>query len=397
MREPAVAMTDRHPETEAIRNWLRTEGRFIANADEFYTAYVERLRNSGLPIVRFTTGVPSLHPQVDSFSTVWERDKGLSFQQYRRAEEGEAVYRDSPLFIVYNEGRSVRCDLVAPAKEGEFSILPDLRTAGLVDYIVVPIPFSDGSHKAMSYATDREDGFSDAEIAVLEGIAGDLAPVMETIYLRHLAKTLMDTYVGPIAGQRVLDGAIKRGMQETIRAAIWFSDLRDFTPLSETLPGSQLIDLLNDYFDAMAQAIEGEGGEILKFIGDAVMAIFLPKDDDETDAAQRAFKAARAAQTAIAELNDERTTARKPKVNYGIALHFGNLLYGNVGGGNRLDFTVIRPAVNLASRIEGLTRELGEGVLASAEFAAIHGGSFKMLGEFELNGITEKRAVYAPK
>ena len=390
-------MTDRHPETEAIRNWLRTEGRFIANADEFYTAYVERLRDGGLPIVRFTTGVPSLHPQVDSFSTVWERDKGLSFQQYRRAEEGEAVYRDSPLFIVYNEGRSVRCDLVAPAKEGEFSILPDLRTAGLVDYIVVPIPFSDGSHKAMSYATDSKGGFSDAEIAVLEGIAGDLAPVMETIYLRHLAKTLMDTYVGPIAGQRVLDGAIKRGMQETIRAAIWFSDLRGFTPLSETLPGSQLIDLLNDYFDAMAQAIEGEGGEILKFIGDAVMAIFLPKGDDETDAAQRAFKAARAAQTAIAELNDERTTARKPKVNYGIALHFGNLLYGNVGGGNRLDFTVIGPAVNLASRIEGLTRELGDGVLASAEFAAIHGGGFKMLGEFELNGITEKRAVYAPK
>jgi adenylate cyclase len=394
-------MTDRHPETEVLRDWLRSEGRFIANAAEFDTAFVERLRAAGLPITRYTTGVPSLHPQVDSFSTLWEHGKGLTFRQYRQTEDGEAVFRNSPLFVVYNEGRSVRCALEAPAKPGEFTVLPDLRAAGLTDYVVIPIPFSDGSHKAASYATNRKGGFSDAEIAVLEGIAGDLGAVMETLYLRHLAKTLMDTYVGPVAGQRVLEGAIKRGAQETIRAAIWFSDLRGFTSLSETLPGSQLIDLLNDYFDAVAQAIEGEGGEILKFIGDAVMAIFLPKDNDddgdEQEAAQRALKAARAAQAAIAALNEERTKAHKPKVNYGIALHFGNLLYGNVGGGNRLDFTVIGPAVNLASRIEGLTRVLDEGVLASTEFAAIHGGAFEVLGEFELKGIAEKRAVYAPR
>lgn len=383
--------------TSALRGWLRTEGRFIASSADFDTAFVEQLRNAGLPITRYTTGVPSLHPQVDSFITIWELGKGLSFRLYRMTDETTAMLQNSPLIIAYKQGRSTRCDLEAPAQPGEYTVLPDLRAAGLTDYIVIPIPFSDGSNKAVSFATDRKGGFSDDEAAVMEEIAGDVAPVMETLYLRHLSKTLMETYVGPIAGQRVLDGAIKRGMQETLRAAIWFSDIRGFTPLSETLPGNQLIDLLNDYFDAVTQAIEGEGGEILKFIGDAVMAIFLPKGEDETEAAQRAFKAARAAQAAIAKLNIARAEARRAKLNYGIALHFGNLLYGNVGGGNRLDFTVIGPAVNLASRIEGLTRAHGDGLLVSAEFAAIHGPGFEMIGEFELKGIAEKRAVYAPR
>ncbi|MDH3232159.1 MAG: adenylate/guanylate cyclase domain-containing protein [Alphaproteobacteria bacterium] len=389
-------MPDHPSEIERLRLWLRTEGRFIANSADFDAAFVEQLRAAGLPITRYTTGVPSLHPQVDSFSTLWELGKGLSFRQYRQTDNGAAMFQNSPLFIVYNEGRSVRCPLEGPPEDGEFPILPDLRAAGLTDYIVIPVPFSDGSNKAMSYATDRSGGFSNTEIEVLEEIAGDVAPVMETLYLRHLAKTLMDTYVGPVAGNRVLHGAIKRGMQETLRAAIWFSDLAGFTPLSETLPGTQLIDLLNDYFDAVAQAIEGEDGEILKFIGDAVMAIFPPNDGDEAEAAQRARRAARAAQTAIAELNAERSKAKRPQVRYGIALHFGDLLYGNVGGGNRLDFTVIGPAVNLASRIEGLTRAHGDGILVSSEFAAIHGPGFKLIGEFELKGIAEKHAVYAP-
>ena len=390
-------MTDRHTQTEALRGWLRREGRFLPDSAAFDVGLVERLRAAGFPITRYTTGVPSLHPQIDSITSLWELEKGHSFRLYRFTDENRAMLQNSPLIIAYREGRNTHCSLETPVQSNEFTVLPDLRAAGLTDYLVIAIPFSDGSHKGMSFATDRKGGFSEDEVAVLESIAGDLGTVMETLYLRHLAKTLMDTYVGPIAGQRVLDGAIKRGMQETLRAAIWFSDIRGFTPLSETLPGNQLIDLLNDYFDAVTQAIEGEGGEILKFIGDAVMAIFLPKGEDETEAAQRAFKAARAAQAAIAELNAERSKAKRPQVKYGIALHFGDLLYGNVGGGNRLDFTVIGPAVNLASRIEGLTRSHGDGLLVSAEFAATHGPGFELVGEFDLKGISEKRAVYAPK
>jgi len=388
---------DSQSNIEAIRTWLRAEGRFIANPGEFDTALIEQLRGLGLPIMRFTTGLPSLHPQVDSFSSLWQHGKGLTVRQFRSSGAGETVLRNSPMFIVYYEGKGVRCDLEAPPREGEFSVLTDLRAAGLTDYVAVSVPFADGSFKGVTYATDRKGGFSDDEIAVLEGIAADLAAAMEVGYLRRLAKTLMDTYVGPVAGERVLHGAIKRGAQETINAAIWFCDLRGFTPLSETLPGPQLIDLLNDYFDAVARAIEAEGGEILKFIGDAVMAIFVPKDDDEADAARRALAAARAAQVDLAAINEARTDAGKPTFECGVALHFGDVLYGNVGSVNRLDFTVIGPAVNLAARIEGLTRQIDENVLASAAFAAVHGGDFELLGEFDLKGITEKRAVYAPR
>ena len=194
----------------------------------------------------------------------------------------------------------------------------------------------------------------------------------------------------------MLDGAIKRGMGETIRAAIWFCDLRGFTALSEELAGDAVIDLLNDYFDVVTAAIEGADGEILKFIGDAVLATFAPNEgEDEAAAAGRALTAARAAVTALAERNAERAAAGKPEIGLGIALHFGDVHYGNVGGANRLDFTVIGPAVNLSSRIEALTREVGRTVLVSQGFANLHGGDFETVGEFALKGLRAKQTVFA--
>ena len=207
----------------------------------------------------------------------------------------------------------------------------------------------------------------------------------------------MDTYVGPVTGQRVLDGEIKRGSGDTIRAAIWFCDPKDFTALSERLPGQVLIDKLNAYFDAVTSAIEAEEGEVLKFIGDAVLAIFQPREGDEAAAAHHALAAARAATTNLSDANATRREAGEPEIECGISLHFGDVIYGNVGGQTRLDFTVIGPAVNLASRIEGLTRELGRPVLVSAEFAALHGGEFEALGSFALKGLSDKREVYAPE
>jgi adenylate cyclase len=304
---------------------------------------------------------------------------------------------NSPLRLAYDEGRTVRCRLEGPPEQGEFGILADLRAAGLTDYYVMPIPFSDGSRKALTFATDRPGGFVDAEIATFDGIREAYAAVMEVRYLRHLAATLMNTYVGPVAGRRVLDGQIGRGAMETIRAAIWFCDLRGFTALSEIMPGRQIIDLLNDFFGAMAEAIAAGDGEILKFIGDAVLAIFVPADaDDESEAAGRALDAASAFLAAVAKMNEARKAARRPELHCGVALHFGDVLYGNVGGSDRLDFTVIGPAVNLASRLQGMARELDRPLLVSAPFAALHGGRFDNLGDFELKGMGERRAIYAP-
>lgn len=378
-----------------LRRWLVTEGRRTEGTGAFDQAFVDQLLAAGLPLTRFTTGIPSLHPSVDSFSTLWTPEEGIVFRQYRAADITPGQSR-SPIFIAYETGQAVHTDLTAPPEPDEATIFGDLRQAGYTDYLVMPLPFSDGSFKAVSYATDEAGGFSDDDVRLLNNIRLLLATVIEARYLRHMAGVLMDTYVGPVAGRRVLDGEIKRGAGETIRAAIWFCDLKGFTALSEQLPGQQIINLLNDYFDVITPAIEAEGGEILKFIGDAVLAIFLPEGEDEAAAAARALRASAEATASLTAANAARAEAGEPQIGTGIALHFGDVVYGNVGGKARLDFTVIGPAVNLASRIEGLTREVDRPVLVSAEFAALHGGDFEPLGEFAFKGIGGKRAVYAP-
>ncbi len=376
--------------------WLIHEARFIANPADYLRLFGERLHGSGLGVTRITTGVPTLHPNVDSFSGLWEHGKGTTGRSYRMTPETAHQFDNSPLKVVYNESRTVHCPLEAPPVDGEFGVLADLRAEGLTDYVVMPLPFSDGTTKAVSYATDRPGGFGANALGVLEAIRPYVAVIEEALHARVITGTLLDTYVGPVAGRRVADGAIRRGMQETIRAAIWFSDLKGFTALSEALPGQDLIDLLNDYFEVVTEAVEAENGEVLKFIGDAVMAIFQPDDAGDRAAAERALAAAHRTQREMADRNDARSRRGAPEIGFGIALHFGDVLYGNVGGKNRLDFTVIGPAVNLASRIESLTRELSRPVLVSADFASVHGGKFESLGRFGLKGIAEDREVLAP-
>ncbi len=380
-----------------LRRWLIEESRFFDDPMTYNQALVDKMRAVGLPIDRYTTGVPSLHPQVDSFSAVWETGKTLHFRQFRRTPEQMESYRGSPIYVVYTEGRIVRYRLEDDPQPTEPPVIGELRAEGYTDYLAMPMRFSDGSNKAVTLATQRPGGFTEAEVEALTSNRHLLAATAEIRNLRFTAKTLMDTYVGPQAGQRVLDGQIKRGMGERIRAAIWFCDLKGFTALSEKLSGDELIELLNDYFDVMTAAIEAEGGEILKFIGDAILAIFIPGEaDGDRGATRRALAAAQAAELAMAERNQNRAADGKTPIGYGIALHFGVVLYGNVGGQKRLDFTVIGPAVNLASRIEGLTRELDRTLLVSDGFAKLHGGAFEALGDFTFKGIEGPRAVLAP-
>ena len=389
--------SDAENATRDICDWMIAEGRFIDGTGSFDEAFVLKLRDHGLPIDRFTTGVPSLHPNVDSFSTLWEPENGITFRSYRQEDDSIGAFRQSPIYLAYDRGEITRIDLTAPPAPDEYSVIDTLRQEGFTEYLVFPVPLSDRSNKAVTYCTRRPGGFTDREFAIMRDVAQTLATVIEPRYLWHMAGTLVDTYVGPMAGRRVLAGEIKRGSGETIRAAIWFCDLKGFTSLSELLPSQQLIDLLNAYFDSVTPAIEEAGGEILKFIGDAVLAIFPLESDDEAGATAKALTAARAAIAALDETNSARRKVNHPEIFCGIALHFGDVHYGNVGGENRLDFTVIGPAVNLANRIEGLTRELERSVLVSAEFAVLSEEEFEPMGEFELKGIAEKRAVYAPR
>ncbi len=390
-------MPDEHPETGAICAWLIGHARLISVDSVYLNAFGERLVEAGLPVKRVSTGIPTLHPQLFSVLGLWEQGKGTSGRDFRMLPETRHLFDNSPLKIVYEEGRPVRCSLEDPPVEGEFSVLADLRSDGLTDYVVMPLPFSDGTFKAVSYATDRPGGFEPAELQLFETITPYVSALEEAIYMRTVMRTLLDTYVGPVAGQRVLDGAIKRGMQETIRAAIWFSDLKGFTALSEHVSGDVLIGLLNEYFEIVTSSIEAQNGEVLKFIGDAVMAIFQPDGDDPAEAAVRALMAARQCEIALAQRNETAATDGKHVIGFGIARHFGDVLYGNVGGENRLDFTVIGPAVNLASRIESLTREVSRPILVSEEFAQLHGGRFESLGDFSFKGIDADCRVLAPE
>ncbi|MDD9875455.1 MAG: adenylate/guanylate cyclase domain-containing protein [Gammaproteobacteria bacterium] len=381
-----------------ISDWLSAHVRMLDDAGERCEAIVGRLREAGLPIARFVVAVRSLHPQADAFSAVWEEGGDIQFREHLLANVDARERRLSPLFHATEEGRSSRHRLDGPPQADEGGIIQDLRDAGMTDYVVIALPFSDGSHRAMTFATRDPRGFGDRHVAILYGLTQALATTLEIRYLRHLAGTLMDTYVGTVAGRKVLDGAIKRGSGETIRAVIWFCDLRGFTALSERLSGAQLLETLNTCFDVMTLAIEAEDGEVLKFIGDAILAIFQPGGDDgDREAAARALAAAQAAVRNLSAVNHERESHGQPRIECGIALHLGDLLYGNVGGRRRLDFTVIGPEVNLASRIESMTRELKRPVLVSARFAEAHGGAFENLGRFAFKGVAERKTVLAPE
>jgi adenylate cyclase len=248
----------------------------------------------------------------------------------------------------------------------------------------------------MTYATQRPGGFPGGQVELLRGVSPTLARILEIQTLRRTSLTLLETYVGPVAGRRVLEGAIKRGMHENIDAVIWMCDMRGFTELSERLSAQALVAHINDYFGIMADAVSEQGGEVLKFIGDAMLAIFPRTGADRETAPARALKSARTAEQAAASANEERERRGAPPIRYGIALHVGEVLYGNIGGTGRLDFTVIGRAVNVATRIESLCKTTGRNILMSADFAEICGEPLEEVGIFTLKGVEAALRVYAP-
>jgi adenylate cyclase len=377
--------------------WLEGPGRRLTETESFIEVLGEQLVEVGMPIDRITTGIPMLHPQIASSSVVWEPARLAHERQWQMTSLTRSMYERSPLYVVYRGDGPVRARVTAEPQPGEFPIIQDLRAEGFTDYIALPAPFSDGTIKAMTFATRQDGGFSDAQIAALQTLMPHFAYLLEIQTLRRTARVLLDTYVGRISGQRVLQGKIKRGQGEDLRAIIWFSDLRGFTELSDALSNEALIALLNDYFGALTRAVEEQQGETLKFIGDAMLAIYpIATASSGRKAAQRSLASARAAQARIAEINRARQAAGQAVIQWGLALHVGEVHYGNIGGETRLDFTVIGPAVNLAARLQSLSARLGEGCLISDDFAALlrDRGELRDLGTHALKGIADKRQVF---
>jgi adenylate cyclase len=384
-------------ETAPLLAWLLGPGRRLTDTEVFVEALGERLVEAGLPVDRITTGIPMLHPQIASSSVLWEPAQLAHERQWQMTSLTRSMYERSPLYVVYRGDGPVRVRVTPEPQLDEYGIVPDLREQGFTDYIALPAPFSDGTIKAMTFATRRESGFAEADIAVLQELMPHFSALLEIQTLRRTARVLLDTYVGRISGQRVLQGQIKRGQGEDIRAVIWFSDLRGFTELSDALPNAELIALLNDYFGALTRAIEEQQGEVLKFIGDAMLAIYpIATASSGRRAAQRALASARAAQARIAAVNETRHDAGRVPIQWGLALHIGEVHYGNIGGETRLDFTVIGPAVNLAARLQSLSAQLGESCVISDDFARLlrDRSELRDLGTHELKGIIDKRQVF---
>ncbi len=386
-----------HTGAASVIAWMLHEGRLNTHMREFGDDMCRRVVEAGIPLWRAFCAIRTLHPQIAASAYVWRRGEGTA--ERRTAQHGiekTPAFAQSPLTEVTRTGRAIRRRLCDPRVELDYEVLKTFRSEGSTDYVAMPMVFSSGEINSISWLTDRPGGFTDAEIAGLTDVAEMLTVIVETQTHRRIVSALMDTYVGHRTGVRVLSGAVKRGDGETIRAVIWYCDLRGFTTLSDALPRDLLLDLLNEYFEIMVNAVSAKGGEVLKFIGDGMLAIFELREADSV--AQRcaaALQAARAARAAVAARNPDRIAAGLAEIRYGLALHLGEVTYGNIGAPNRLDFTVIGPAVNHASRLEKVAAKLDRRVVTSASFAAAAKAPLISLGTHSLPGVIDPQEVFA--
>lgn len=386
----------------AVVDWLLQEGRQAPDAETLVDEFGRRLNAIGLPLARSVLVLQLLHPQIRSMIYFW-RDNGDPVRTViaNHGDEQSETYLKSPFATLVEDGaQGLRYRLERMSAPWPYPVLGDLARQGATDYAAMAVLFTGGRRNAISFSTERRGGFSVADLALLDGLLPALGAVLETLALRRLAATVLDTYVGRKTGERILSGDIRRGTGENVRAVLWYCDLRGFTPLADRLPREELIALLNGYFESMGDAVERHGGEILKFIGDAMLAIFplTPEDESGSAAAIKALSAATDALTTMSGQNAERAAWGQPTLRCGVALHIGEVMYGNIGSTERLDFTVIGPAVNLVSRIEGLCGRLDRTVLTSADFAALvpPGGRHRLdsIGPHVVKGLVEPLEVF---
>lgn len=388
--------------TEDVFEWLVRGAPGAKRSPEVLEGVCTRLRAAGVPLDRSEAFVRTLHPHVVGRSFVWQVGGPVEVREHAYAHLRAPEFAEGPVGQVFHTGMSRRLRLAGPEATAEGTVASRvygerLAAEGYTDLVVAPLSFLSGEVHAISMATRSPQGFSEAHLAAFERIVLPLTRVAEILALSRTAANLLDTYVGRGAGERILAGHIQRGDLEPIRAVIWFSDLRGFTALAaETTPG-ELIATLNEVFDCQVPVVQGAGGEVLKFMGDGMLAI-VPLQDPAGDAevCRRALEASEASFALLAALNERRVARGAPSVRFGLALHVGEVNYGNIGGAGRLDFTCIGPAVNLAARLEALTGKLDERVVLSDAFVRASGRDATALGEFELKGVPGLSRVYRP-
>ena len=381
-----------------VIDWLMHKGRHLESPERLVGALCPRVRDAGMPIERVGFFFWALHPQYSGNALFWHGDRVERLRGDPNLRQ-QPVYTSSPVARIAEGERVIRRRLEQPDCPLDFPVLAEVKAEGMTDWVIVEVVFGSGQRNAVSLATRRPGGFSEHDIAETQKLLHPFALVMENFTHRELAQTLLETYLGRKTGTRVLQGQIRRGDGERIDAVIWFSDLRESTPLAARLGEQRFLGLLNDYFEATAGAVLEHGGEVLRFIGDASLAVF-PIAAGADAAARRgicatAIEASRTARARTAAANERRSAAGEDPFHWGIGLHLGSVLFGNIGTPERLEFSVIGAAANETARIEALCKRTGRDVIVSRAVATALEAPWPSLGRFELAGVSEPVEVLA--
>ena len=388
----------------AISDWIMVHALASATEVEILAGICEQMNRAGLPILRASVAYDLLDPTFDACGVRSQRDQGGLEEAFPRSEDPlqNQDWTRSPFFYLFESHEPMlRRRLDATYRQGEFPMLDRFQDDGTADYIAFisrvgeSMRLGEGEGIMASWTTDAREGFSDAQVKLLGGIMPALTLAFMLRTMNRTARTLIQTYLGSDAAERVLAGNIVRGRAEPIRAVVWFSDLVGFTRISDTSSPGTVLELLNDYAEAQVEEIEAQGGHVLKFIGDGIMAIF--PQQEMAQACARALDAATNLTKRIITLNARRESHGMPVTSTHIALHVGELLYGNLGSPRRLDFTVLGPAVNEAARIEAFCASLEQPVIVSTAFAEASGQARQRLvsvGRYAMKGIARPQELF---
>jgi adenylate cyclase len=400
MNEPVLA---------ELADWVTRAGLSGRTESELMTGFCRRVREAGVPLAQALVILDTLHPVYEGRAFRWRAalPETVEAVDYGRTDTGEAAetWRESAFFHLLQSGEEAMRRRLAPGDRLEFATMVQARYEGMTDYLALVHRFAaegvigDMDCVYSAWASDAPDGFDDAAVSALQRLAPFLKLAIKSAALARMAGTIAATYLGRDPGRRVMNGRIVRGVAEKIGAVLWLSDLHGYTQISDSVPPEAIIPLLNDYADVVVSAVHGEGGDVLKLIGDGTLAIFA--GDDRGEAARRALAAAARARKGAAKLNRSRVEDGLPTAEVYLALHVGDVFYGNVGSKDRLDFTVIGPAVNEVSRILALSRSVEQDVLLSAAFAeTLDAGLRRRLlsvGRYALRGVAQPQELFTPE
>lgn len=380
-----------------INKWLMSQGRVLGDMTLIVEGYIALLIEAGVPLSRANIAQRFANPLLIGWGVVWTPSDTSSYE-VTHVTLDTSSYVGVPFHYVLTNHKPLHKNLLNLEEDNDHPVYAEFAAKGGTDFFATFLTYGDGSEHGCTYVTDAHDGFKEEELSLIQETRTGLSSALEPIAVRKSMASLLQTYLGVGPAKEVDGGTIKRGEQRKLEAVVMFTDLRGFTQKTETWEEKKLLEALNDYFEVVVQAVENHGGDVLKFMGDGILSIFpFESSDHSTERCREAIEAARDAITALVKLNQVRTQAGENELAMGIGLNRGTVTYGNIGSPGRLDFTVLGPAVNLASRVQDLCKTVGDPVLSTESVANANMEYFASRGHHEVRGLEEPVEVFALK